>query len=456
MLYTYCIRMNRLTKNYFFSFIALGALLLFGFFYSEFQLQRNVADATIVNIAGRQRMLSQKIAKTTAELGLLSGDEEQEEVLQELEDALGLFERSHVALQEGDQEMNIYPNYSPTVYTMYNILGTDFSIIVEQGYAIVDARRLNSAADISEPSAKIFQVEDQFLMLMNDIVFAHENEANTRLLHSRQIVGLIFLSIIMFLVFLWAGIIAPGLKKSAQIDRAKSEFISLASHQLRTPLTATNWYTEMLLNGEAGRLTKKQKEFIQEVQHGGRRMADLVNALLNTSRIDLGTFPVTVEDVHVAQLVRDIVAEMKEQVDAKGLTLVLDIDSSITTAAVDPRLLRIIIENLVSNAIKYTYKGTVELTMRSTKHTLEISVKDSGMGIPEDEQSRVFSKLFRAENAAQSESEGTGLGLYIVKSIIDTIGGSIRFESVEDQGSTFSVSLPRKGMRSRKGEKQLI
>lgn len=245
--------------------------------------------------------------------------------------------------------------------------------------------------------------------------------------------------------------------KEKEVDKAKSEFVSLASHQLRTPLSAINWYTEMLLNGDAGTINDEQKKYLGEVSIGNKRMVALVNALLNVSRLDLGTFIIEPEPTDITAMIKSVLDELRPQIMTKKLQLSEVYDPAIPTQFLaDQKLLRMVFQNLLSNAVKYTPEaGSVTVSSTSKGEDLIFSVADSGMGIPASQKDKIFSKLFRADNARESDSEGTGLGLYIVKSVIEQSGGKVWFESVESKGSTFYVSLPLSGMKKKEGTKKL-
>lgn len=239
------------------------------------------------------------------------------------------------------------------------------------------------------------------------------------------------------------------------VDQAKTEFVSLASHQLRTPLTAIKWNTELLLD-PSSKLKKEQLETIQDIASSNERMVELVNSLLNVSRIDLGTFSIEPKDCHLEEVANSILDELKGNIRNKKLKVSTSYDKELPALKADPNLLRIILQNLLSNAVKYTpAKGKVELSISKDTRNVTVKIKDSGIGIPKAQQSKVFSKLFRADNALQEEVDGTGLGLYLVKSILEEVGGSIQFESTEGKGTTFTIKLPRKGMKAKKGSKGL-
>lgn len=242
----------------------------------------------------------------------------------------------------------------------------------------------------------------------------------------------------------------------AEIDRAKSEFVSLASHQLRTPLTAINWYTDMLQAGDAGKLSPEQSKYIAEVQYGSQRMVNLVNSLLNVSRIDLGTYMVEPEPTDLVELCKKIVQDSESKILERKLDFSEQYPEQLGIMNIDPRLARIVIENLISNAIKFTGSGgNISLKIDQKKDNIVISVADTGCGIPKKQHDRIFGKLFRADNAAAHDTEGTGLGLYIAKSVVEASGGKIWFESLEDKGTTFYVEFPEEGMRAHSGTRRL-
>ena len=257
--------------------------------------------------------------------------------------------------------------------------------------------------------------------------------------------------------------------KEREIDHAKSEFVSLASHQLRTPLTAIGWYVEMLQSGDAGVLNDKQNKYLSEIYTGNKRMVELVNALLNVSRIELGTFVVEPEPTDVVLLARSVVNEQKSQIEAKKLKLSEKYAKDLPLFNADPKLLRMVFQNLLSNAVKYTPKGgAIEFALwmvkggesvdvqKADEDSIAVKVTDAGYGIPKKQQNQIFTKFFRADNVRKKDTEGTGLGLYIVKAIVDHSGSKIWFESVENKGAIFYVTLPLSGMKKKEGAKALI
>jgi signal transduction histidine kinase len=250
-------------------------------------------------------------------------------------------------------------------------------------------------------------------------------------------------------------IVFRDVTKEYEIDKAKTEFVSLASHQLRTPLSAINWYAEMLNNGDAGKLTKEQEQYVTAIYKGNQRMVELVNALLDVSRIEIGTFMIDPAMTDLVALAKDVVKESTPEINRKKLKISQNYQSGLAKISVDPKLTRMIIQNLLSNSIKYTKKGTISISIKKDDDDVLIEVADSGLGIPKEQQNRVFQKLFRADNVRETDNEGTGLGLYIIKSILFHTGGTIRFESAENKGTKFYVTIPLKGMKKQESDKTL-
>ncbi len=236
-----------------------------------------------------------------------------------------------------------------------------------------------------------------------------------------------------------------NITREMDIDKAKTEFVSLASHQLRSPLSAINWYTEMLLSGDVGPITEGQEKYLTEVYKGNQRMIRLVNALLNVTRMSLGTFVLEPELIEIIPLLENVIAEQQPDIDKKQLHVTTEITTPLPTIESDAKLLRMVMQNLVSNAIKYTPAGgdiSLRLELDSSKQNVRFTVTDTGCGIPLRQHPHIFTRLFRADNVRAQDIEGTGLGLYIVKAIIENSGGRVWFESEENIGSIFHVELP--------------
>ena len=240
-----------------------------------------------------------------------------------------------------------------------------------------------------------------------------------------------------------------------ELDRQKDEFVSLTSHQLRTPLTAIRLFVEMLSDEQVGKLNAAQHDYINKVADSTRRMIELVGDFLNNSRIDLGRLRIEPEMTELDKFIGDYVDELQPVAAEKNVKLTFE-RADMPSVPIDHNLYGQIVHNLLTNAIRYTPEhGKVTVIIESTAKGYELAVSDTGIGIPKAAQAKLFQRFFRAENAVLMQGEGSGLGLYLVKKILELIGGSITFKTTEGKGTTFHVIIPPTGMKPVKGEVSL-
>jgi len=245
---------------------------------------------------------------------------------------------------------------------------------------------------------------------------------------------------------LGALIILHDITREKMIERMKTEFVSLSAHQLRTPLSAIKWTLRMLLDGDLGVITDEQRDFIEKTYKSNERMISLINDLLDVTRIDEGRYlykPILTDLEPICQFV---INSCQEETERKKLKLKFKKpEEKLPKAIVDVEKIKLVIQNLLENAIRYTKSGgEILVSLRHLKKEIEFSVRDTGIGIPKNQQARVFTKFFRAANVIRMETEGSGLGLFITKNIIEAHGGKIWFESEEGKGTTFYFTLPVK------------
>jgi PAS domain S-box-containing protein len=232
--------------------------------------------------------------------------------------------------------------------------------------------------------------------------------------------------------------------KQKMVDKAKTEFVSLASHQLRTPISGMKWNIELLLTAGKEKLTPLQSGYMEKIAHGLERMDMLVGDFLSVSKFELGTLVAQYTSFGAAQFIQSVYEEHLPLAEKKQVSIETDISGAEGTITSDSHLLHMITSNLLSNAVKYTPpNGRVRLHAVLDGEHLTIDISDTGMGIPPEEQEMIFSKMFRASNAKTQVTDGTGLGLYIVKEAVKILGGAISFRSEVGAGTTFTVVLPK-------------
>lgn len=229
----------------------------------------------------------------------------------------------------------------------------------------------------------------------------------------------------------------------SKLNRMKSEFVSVASHQLRTPLSAIRWETELLLSKHVEGLDARQLKTIENISSLSHKMTRLVNDLLDVAQIDQKRLILKRKPFDLAKNVETSLEELKPIFYERHIEYAFKAEKNLPMAVADQEKMKLVVDNLIGNAVKYTTSGgKVEIGLFQRKENLVFEVKDNGVGIPEEQQDRVFQKFFRSDNAAKYQTEGTGLGLYIAKNVIEQLGGKIWFQSIENVGSIFSFSLP--------------
>lgn len=244
-----------------------------------------------------------------------------------------------------------------------------------------------------------------------------------------------------------------------EIEQMKNDFVSLASHQLRTPLTAIKLFSEKLLDDQKKQKLPEsnQEDYLSNIAFSVDRMVKLVNDMLNVTRIESGRLRINPEKVSIEKIVENLINEAEPLTSEKGVEIKFEKKQKLPEIKIDIILFRQVVHNLIVNAIRYASleKPSVTIILDKKKEEASLSVKDNGIGIPEEVQSRIFEKFYRANNAIKKETEGTGLGLYTAKMIMEASGGKISFSSRLGQGSEFVVTLPLSGMKSKKGSSGL-
>lgn len=233
-------------------------------------------------------------------------------------------------------------------------------------------------------------------------------------------------------------------EKLKALDETKDEFISMASHQLRTPLTSVKGYVSMVLEGDAGPLNEMQTKLLEQSFTSSQRMVFLIADLLNLSRLKTGKFIIDAKPTNLSDVIQGEVEQLKETAEGRKLKLVYNRPESFPVLMLDETKIRQVIMNFVDNAIYYTPSGgKIEINLQEKDKSVEFTVKDDGIGVPEAEQHHLFNKFYRAKNAQKARPDGTGLGLFMAKKVIVSQGGALLFESKVGKGSTFGFSFSK-------------
>lgn len=226
-----------------------------------------------------------------------------------------------------------------------------------------------------------------------------------------------------------------------QAINTKTEFVVFASHQLRTPITTIRWEAETLLKKKG--LAKDVAKVLEEIETKAKRLSDLVNALLNMVKLDTGKMVGEPEKTDLVALTKDVVQELQSLMAAKHLSFKAKYESGEFLITTHPKLMKIALNNILENAIQYSKKnGAIEVAIEEGKENIKIEVKDTGIGIPKDDLEHIFNKLYRASNAIKYVPEGNGLGLYMVKAIVDSMDGKVEIDSEEETGTVVRILLP--------------
>lgn len=312
---------------------------------------------------------------------------------------------------------------------------------------------LNLKKQAQDLGVKVWQTPS-FLMIIVGIMIAATMIGVyyvSRFYESPEILTVIEFSVASILLTIGSTIIR-GVEAVAKANKMKTEFVSIASHQLKTPIAEINWQMELLMSKYFKDLSEKQKEIIKGISKSSARMTRLASDLLDVAHIDQGKLVLVKELVDLKDLISDAIDSQNNFAKSLGVEVKSFLPKRQMKVLADKKHLAVVLDNLLSNAIKYTNKkGLVEIILeKDGNENAVVCVRDNGFGISRNEQSSIFQKFFRSNNPAKNKTDGTGLGLYISKNIIEQSGGKLWFESIERVGSEFFFSLPLKGRNTKR------
>jgi len=306
---------------------------------------------------------------------------------------------------------------------------------------------LNIFAQCKKYNLSLWQCPQFLFLVMGTIIIVSSLFAyalGTHYIENPLIVAFT-IQILAGILLIIAVIITRSFERLAEASRLKSEFISIVSHQLRSPLSNLKWTIELIMSGKLGKIEEKQTEYFKIIKENSSRMHELISDLLTVSRIESAKLPFKKQEFSMEELTKTLINEYKTLASATNVKVILVNDKNLPKAFSDPSRIKLVMENLLDNAIRYTKeKGKVEINLSQKNNNILFSIKDNGVGVPEKDQKYIFQKFFRSENILRHQTKGSGLGLYISREIVKRAKGKIGFDSKEGKGSTFWFTIPIK------------
>jgi len=415
-----------------------------------FQLtQRNLGTSRTINIAGRQRMLSQKLSKTALLLKTATTENDLAQPLDELNRAADLFELSHNGLLHGNTHLGLNKETDPQALLLFSEIESSYNSLLTAAKKLPDAVKKDDKVLIETLTAIILESEKPFLKGMDAIVFHLDESSQTQIKSLERVSMLLFVLDLIVLFIGYIFIIRPAItfmdkafSGLEELGMLKDEFVSLASHELRTPMTSIAGFVDMMREGRYGLVTKELQEPLGYIAESTDRLIRMVNDLLNVSRIESGRMKFTFEQVDLGKTVVKVVAGLLPFAKQRKLELTNDTKQDVVTQA-DSEKIEEILNNLIGNSLKFTDKGKVTVTVKLDGDMGVVEVADTGIGIPTEGRDKLFGKFQQISTDAAARPNGTGLGLYLSRQMAQRMGGDILLiDSTLHIGSKFALKLP--------------
>jgi signal transduction histidine kinase len=251
--------------------------------------------------------------------------------------------------------------------------------------------------------------------------------------------------LLAWVLLILSYVVTHSFERLAEASRMKLEFLTIMTHQIRAPFANLRWVIDLLMSKKVGSFGEKQEEYFKILRENSDRLEELIDKIITVSKIEQGKLPLRKKLFSLEEIINKVILEFKPFAEASNVRVLFETQKKLPKILGDASQVREVVENFVDNAIKYTKeKGEVEISLLEKDRNVYLGVKDSGVGIPEEDQKYIFRKFFRSESAMRHQTQGSGLGLFIAKSIIESHKGKIGFDSQKGKGSTFWFTLPIK------------
>ncbi len=356
-------------------------------------------------------------------------------------------ELANIAVVKSDSSSN--SNYKIIAAKDANKIGNDISNLQ---YSLVSSSKKPIAQLLETDNGRVWNVVNPILDSNNNVtglvtldvsLNKADNLISSLLLRSLVIMSVSVIVVVLLLINHFKFVeYAMLFRKLKEVDQLKNDFLSVATHELRAPMTVIKGNISNIMDGLYGNIDEQAKPALQDMYEESERLNNLVTDLLNVSRIEQGRIKYDIQNVNPQDIIQKIVDQFQPKATAKGLTLNFVSAEHSIMISVDPGRLNEIMINLIDNAIKYSRKGTVTITQRLTTTKVQISVKDTGIGMSAGDRSKLFNRFYRIQNEQTKDIGGTGLGLWIIKQYIESMNGQISVDSLEGVGSEFIIEFP--------------
>ncbi len=488
-------KIHRLKQLYFFALVFIATVLIASSLLLQYAIEKNAGDSRVINLAGRQRMLSQRLTKDVLALKYSCPNFSCPAKISEISNSLGEWKKAHLGLQKGDANLQLVAREnSSQIVRYFSELDKPHKVMVDAIDSLLGQMKKNTlnkdaeaqmSHDIDNVIGILLENEKEFLPLMDKITFQFDSESKARITSINEFERYFLLIGIFVLAMEFVFVFRPSVLRMMELfkalmektdelatvngklnfqleelkqlrhkadcaNRAKSTFLSSMSHEIRTPLNSVIGFSDLLEKRVEG---SKEKQYLQAVRSSGYLLLKLINDVLDLSKIEAGKMEIRIARVNFPQTLAEIALTFREKIEAKCLKFEFSVAQNIPEILLlDDVRIRQILFNLIGNSIKFTSKGAISVSITSNESTIgtDVSslvdlifvVEDTGCGMSQEYLEHIFSPFVQENNDLTIQHTGTGLGLAITKHLVELMHGEISVESVLDKGSRFTVRIP--------------